>query len=109
MTGGSMTQHKFAALRGCHWGEAMPKAPISCIVLGVAIISSGLIQQARATPAYTLDNIVGNPLSNPISFTLGSLFSLSVQTAQVPEPSTLGLIGLGLLGLGAMKRRRRHS
>jgi hypothetical protein len=32
-----------------------------------------------------------------------------VQDAPVPEPSTLGLIGLGLLGLGAMKRRRRFS
>jgi hypothetical protein len=27
-------------------------------------------------------------------------------TASVPEPSTLGLIGFGLLSLGAMKRRR---
>ena len=34
---------------------------------------------------------------------------LGVTSAGVPEPSTLGLIGLGLLGLGAMKRRRRYS
>ena len=27
----------------------------------------------------------------------------------LPEPSTLGLIGLGLLGLGAMRRRRRYK
>jgi PEP-CTERM motif len=30
-----------------------------------------------------------------------------VQTTDVPEPTTLGLIGLGLLGLGGMMRRRR--
>ena len=36
-----------------------------------------------------------------------SLDSIETQDAAVPEPSTLGLIGLGLLGLGAMRRRRR--
>jgi PEP-CTERM motif len=38
---------------------------------------------------------------------LGGEFAFAA--APVPEPSTLSLIGLGLIGLGAMKRRRRYG
>ena len=43
---------------------------------------------------------------------LGSQLTVNanrVTPVGAPEPTTLGLIGLGLLGLGAMKRRRRYS
>lgn len=52
---------------------------------------------------FSLSIVDGNiPVADGFTFTLRELPSLAV----VPEPSTLGLLGLGLAGLGAMRRRK---
>jgi hypothetical protein len=50
---------------------------------------------------------VGNPLGSGLSGSLSSvLTSLGLPQVAVPEPSMIGLVGLGLTGLMARRRRR---
>ena len=50
---------------------------------------------------------VGNPLGSGVDGGLGAILtSLGLPNIAVPEPSTLGLVGLGLTGLMARRKRR---
>ena len=78
-------------------------------VLGFASLSSFTIPKADFGASNTfvvrVTNLqFNNPPGNPTG-----LFVDVGQAAAIPEPGTLGLIGLGLLGLGAINRRRRYS
>ena len=55
----------------------------------------------------TLTTMDGTPLSSlGVEYTYAGLNSLTAHMADVPEPTTIALMSLGLLGLGFSRRKR---
>lgn len=73
--------------------------------IGWAGLGTGAPRELGTNVAYGVNWVFGDTLANYVSGDAGYLVENAAVTA-VPEPGTLALFGLGLAGLGLLRRRK---
>ncbi len=90
---------------GIGWDYSLFNGFLLTILSGPSILSASYTGGTMAVTGLQLDS--GN-LWLDFSGQTGGIAYFSLETRAVPEPSTIALIGLGLVGLGFINRRRRN-
>ena len=119
LIGLNISQFSLALEGGASWqtiGSLTPTLGILGSIQGAGNIQT-IVFSAPEPYLFSIGDISGTPGTADWRILLGqassggSTFSMTAQAATlspvIPEPETYALVGLGLLGLGAVARRRR--